>query len=1534
MKTIRFFYSQFLLFIFCFVFTGLTYAQSTFEAVTSNADSGNGSFRQVVQNATPGALIIFSENLAGDTIKLTSGPIVISQSLKIYGPEDGEVYISGGGSQQIMHVQTGIEVTLRDMHLIEGNATGGANGGAIYNEGNLHIQQIYFAQNTAQGTIQTGGAIASFGGAVANDGNLYAQRCVFKENILREPSGIPSGGALANFSYASLRYCTFEDNEAIAGSYSTGGTAKGGAVYNNGRIDAYGCSFTRNTAEGSSQVQSGSGIGGAINNLGYFHASASTFSDNSCGGAGLFGGTGFGGAIFNQDTLVLEQVTISGNEATGGGRLGGATGAGIMTYGFTRILSSTITDNTTSDSSPAPAVGGGMDIRGQLEIGGTIIAGNLALKGSNPFPQGSDANKSIQVTPVSLGYNLIGINTLLSLPNTQGNILNPIGFTLEPLADNGGPALTHNLPKGSIAIDAGNPTSSMTTDQRGYARGVNGLDDIGALEQGPCEMQVTNSQDDGPGSIRHALSYAEAGCTIRISSSLAGQQIILLSGEISVTGKNLKLEGIGQNQLFLRSDRTSRLLKVQPAASLSLSDISMVLGNAYDKAGGAIVNHGQLTLSDIAITNCFAFSGNAIFNDGDLSISRCKFERNGIPTLVFQFVAGVEGGVIYNEGTLLAKESTFSNNIAGVGRGGGVAKGGALYNIGIATIHTSTFSQNSAGGGTNFIVSTPEGYGGAIYSSGELAVTSCLFSANEAKAYGEKVSVNPPYNPGMGIADGGAIYANGDFSLRNSTFSQNLSNLESRPDQFSSWATSSVGGVFADEGSIDGCTFVGNGAGLAGAVSGGRALEIGNSLFSGNTGNFTLDGGASAGFNLIDSLKNSRWITLSSDLTGTVSTPIDPMLGTLSDNGGPTHTFALRSSSPAINAGNTDSPQDYDQRGYARPADGRVDIGAFEANSSSIIHIVDPMNGDSVASTYNILATAEISGLEIPYLQVICPDNGHRRLRMGNNPNSIWGPRVDVTAGGNDRLIIRVRDPLGTIDWQKIGLYPNGVTVNPIKLTPFLPANPGTDWITLSIPLSNFDFRVGFERLAYMEFPFSQKAGPFELHIGEVTFTGGTTPYRWFGLDELDNINDGNGAQYRMDATLKGGPVAAYVTSVQYELDGNYIGEDDFSPYSFEYGYLRPGIHKLTAVAILSDGNCFRSPPVDIVVTEPDIEITSPGDSTIFQAPATLTVRAEVEGITGPDYLKITCPDNKWRKVGIGHNPNSIWGPNVDPLLGGNNKLEITLRDPSRTANWAKMQIRPQGSGAAPVVLGNYIPQQGIGENWVTISIPITDFDPSINLSQISYLELPFSNAAGPFEIHIQQIQFTGGLQPFLWLGPGKMDNANNGLGNTGQLLVQLIRGNGNGPVTQVDFYANGNFLGTDLTAPYSVGWFQIPAGNYNLIAEATLSNGLIISSPPVNVMISGSRREAVALEQDFVMDAFPNPVSDRLTLNFQLDQAERLQIHLLDLTGKRVLREQVAYPKGEHTHSLNMITLPAGSYILWIHREFGEPVSMKIVKR
>src|SRR5439155_1435117 len=94
----------------------------------------------------------------------------------------------------------------------------------------------------------------------------------------------------------------------------------------------------------------------------------------------------------------------------------------------------------------------------------------------------------------SMGYNIIGNNAdavISSQPTDQiGTPAAPIDPLLGPLANNGGPTLTHALQAGSPAIDHGNPATSGPEDQRAYGRV--GVPDVGAFEFGGVATILAN----------------------------------------------------------------------------------------------------------------------------------------------------------------------------------------------------------------------------------------------------------------------------------------------------------------------------------------------------------------------------------------------------------------------------------------------------------------------------------------------------------------------------------------------------------------------------------------------------------------------------------------------------------------------------------------------------------------------------------------------------------------------------------------------------------------------------------------------------------------------------------------------------------------------------------------------------------------------------------------------------------------------------------------------------------------------------------
>jgi hypothetical protein len=189
-------------------------------------------------------------------------------------------------------------------------------------------------------------------------------------------------------------------------------------------------------------------------------------------------------------------------------------GGGIFAHGEVSLTQSTVTDNR------ADLMGGGvyqaMPNNRPFSISGSIVAGNTAGIGwavAGPI-------SSLIPTVRSANYSLIGDKTGTSLveapigsPDTNGNLIGgpangAIDPLLGPLADKGGPTMTHALLAGSPAIDAGDPGIALNPaeyDQRGapfvrvFDGNSNGVAriDVGAYELQPDGMLGDYNRDGG-----------------------------------------------------------------------------------------------------------------------------------------------------------------------------------------------------------------------------------------------------------------------------------------------------------------------------------------------------------------------------------------------------------------------------------------------------------------------------------------------------------------------------------------------------------------------------------------------------------------------------------------------------------------------------------------------------------------------------------------------------------------------------------------------------------------------------------------------------------------------------------------------------------------------------------------------------------------------------------------------------------------------------------------------------------------------------
>jgi hypothetical protein len=418
-----------------------------------------------------------------------------------------------------------------------------------------------------------------------------------------------------------------------------------------------------------------------------------------------------------------------------------------------------------------------------------------------------------------------------------------------------------------------------------------------------------------------------------------------------------------------------------PYASLSLINATVTAckaidrGNAPGNHGGGIYAYGAVTVIDSTVSN------------------------NTVIAYPYTFPGGNGGGIFARIGPITVTGSTISGNRVELGTspytrlvqlsGGGIE----AYGMG-AVVSNSLITNNYAGCNTTIAACGTSVGGGIGLAESSLSLYGSIVSNNVVKGvvhagggavFGDNgrhtfvnvtnstISGNSALGP-SGIG-GGIVLFDISSVISGSTISNNT-------------AVNNAGGIYVGlRGQLDvvNSTISGNSAGnSAGAilVAGYQGaypnyyfpITVSNSTISANTSNGSQGGGgivdnhftagestfqssiiagninsvvgavydadlasSQSGFTIAGS---NNLIVAASGVTLPPDTlSVDPKLGPLQNNGGPTQTHALLAGSPAIDAGNNLASLIFDERGpnYARVSGASADIGAFEYQQSSAI---------------------------------------------------------------------------------------------------------------------------------------------------------------------------------------------------------------------------------------------------------------------------------------------------------------------------------------------------------------------------------------------------------------------------------------------------------------------------------------------------------------------------------------------------------------------------------------------------------------------
>lgn len=521
------------------------------------------------------------------------------------------------------------------------------------------------------------------------------------------------------------------------------------------------------------------------------------------------------------------------------------------------------------------------------------------------------------------------------------------------------PGCTNALSISGVTVENGQTTYSAPSDNSTDADNGGAFYNDGILSINSSTLTGNSAYEDG------GVVYTDTGAsstsitnsTVTQNSAVSpGGVAYVNTGPVTLTGDQITHNSADDEGGVLYMDEDGYSEGALDASDTTMSD------NTADDEGGALALEymGAIALSNSTLSgNDADDEGGAIYSyeTGPMNISGSTLSGNS---------ADDEGGAIYEQssGLLTISGSTFDSDAGDDDDGGAIATddtdlslssstfnddtgccGGALYIDGTSstaaeTITTTSFSNNHA----------ESDEGGAIYDDyGDLQISQSSFADNGSTYYGGALYydsgdglslTNDTFDGNQSAYYGGGIYfdesaSTGTIDLLNDTIARNTSY--------------EGGGIYdpADANSITNTIVADNSASTSSDGSGDcyESSPTDNAGAADQGGNIDSDGSCFS-----DAVVNDK-------------TGVNPLLGPLADNGGPTETDALLAGSPAIgDAIAADCPAT-DQRGVPRShVQGQCDSGAFQTAPAPLTVSKSAPSSAGTGQAFNYTITVSNGG--------------------------------------------------------------------------------------------------------------------------------------------------------------------------------------------------------------------------------------------------------------------------------------------------------------------------------------------------------------------------------------------------------------------------------------------------------------------------------------------------------------------------------------------------------------------------------------------
>src|SRR6266550_3401398 len=187
-----------ILFVITLLFAAMASVQNLHAAtitVTSTADSGAGTLRDALASASDCDTIDFSVT---GTITLTSGQLVVNNSLTISGPGAANLAVNGNAASRIFYISSGKTVTISGLTITNGRKSGigieSVGAGILNDHATLTVSNCTISGNSAAGN----------GGGIYNTGGFSGSAPLTVNNsTISGNSAVSGGGGIYNY-FAAL----------------------------------------------------------------------------------------------------------------------------------------------------------------------------------------------------------------------------------------------------------------------------------------------------------------------------------------------------------------------------------------------------------------------------------------------------------------------------------------------------------------------------------------------------------------------------------------------------------------------------------------------------------------------------------------------------------------------------------------------------------------------------------------------------------------------------------------------------------------------------------------------------------------------------------------------------------------------------------------------------------------------------------------------------------------------------------------------------------------------------------------------------------------------------------------------------------------------------------------------------------------------------------------------------------------------------------------------------------------------------------